>query len=290
MATSGLQLCNTADRHTVAQKDRALRFAALVKQTLDASGHRFALVARAGVDLSRFGMRYSHAGFSLREPVDPQAAPWSVRQLYVDCEAGHPQIFDQGLSAFVLGAEQPDNGYLSVVLLPDADADRIERTVRNNRLALQLLHPVYSANSHPWATRYQNCNQWVLEMLAAAWAGLPGDGSATPSEALRQRSQRWLLDTAYQPAVFEVPPWLMVAGLFIPWIRNGDHPSSDLDANRYRVTTPASIEAFVRARIPTARRLQFCHTAEYAVVREGWEPIADGCMPAATDRRVVLTP
>jgi hypothetical protein len=289
-ADSVLQVCHGADRHTVAQKDRALRFTALIRQALDLSGARLALISRAGVDLSRFGMRYSHAGFSLREPPDRDASPWSVRQLYVDCDAGHPQIFDQGLAAFVLGAERPDEGHVSIVLLPEADAVRVERTAADDRLALHLLHPVYSANSHPWSTRFQNCNQWVLEMLAAAWDDGPSEAAGSGPGALRQRAQHWLRRSDYQPAVFDVAPWLMAAGLFIPWIRNADHPASDLEANRYQVTTPASIEAFVRARLPTARRLQFCYTAQHAVVRDGWEPMADGCVPSGTDRVVPMNP
>jgi hypothetical protein len=36
-------------------------------------------------------------------------------------------------------------------------------------LALQLLGGSYSANAHAFSTRYQNCNQWVAELLAEAW-------------------------------------------------------------------------------------------------------------------------
>ena len=40
------------------QHDRVFRFSALVRGVLDQSGHRLALIARAGTDLRRFGQRY----------------------------------------------------------------------------------------------------------------------------------------------------------------------------------------------------------------------------------------
>jgi hypothetical protein len=53
--------CDRADKVTAADQDRVLRFAAAVKDELARSGSSLALVARAGLDLSRFGLLYSHA-------------------------------------------------------------------------------------------------------------------------------------------------------------------------------------------------------------------------------------
>ncbi|MDE2276337.1 MAG: DUF2145 domain-containing protein, partial [Burkholderiales bacterium] len=54
-----------------------LQFSAIVRQALDASGAAAALVSRSGLDLSRFDLRYSHAGVSLQHSPE---TPWSVRQ------------------------------------------------------------------------------------------------------------------------------------------------------------------------------------------------------------------
>ena len=85
------------------QHDRLFRFAALVRETLDQSGQRLALIARAGTDLRRFGQRYSHAGIALLASPN---TPWSVRQLYYDCDASQPRLFDQGLPGFLLGGDK----------------------------------------------------------------------------------------------------------------------------------------------------------------------------------------
>ena len=256
-----------------------------------------ALIARSGLDLSRFGQRYSHAGVSLK--TGPES-PWAVRQLYLDCDERRPRLFDQGMAAFVLGSEEPALGYVSVLLLPPAPAAALERTALDNRQALALLGREYSANAYPFSPRYQNCNQWVAELLATAW----GPGGATRGEAggetghdtpaaagerERERAQQWLRSEGYEPTVFDVG-WraLMWAGAFIPWVHGDDHPAEDVEQQIYRVSMPTSIEAFVRRKLPDATRLEFCHTEAQVVIRRGWEPIAEGCQAGPGDTVISL--
>jgi hypothetical protein len=52
-----LRLCDRAATMSASQQDRLLRFAALMKKELDALGESVALIARSGMDLSRFGLR-----------------------------------------------------------------------------------------------------------------------------------------------------------------------------------------------------------------------------------------
>ena len=277
---SGLRSCEQAPQLSAAQQDRLFRFGAIIKTELDASGQSLALVARSGLDLSRFGMRYSHAGLSLKAS---QNTPWSVRQLYYACDEQKPRIFDQGMAGFLLGSHTADVGYISVVFLPPADAAALERAALDNRRAMQVLSPSYSANAYPYSLQYQNCNQWVMEMLALSWGGL--DEFA----ALRPQAQHWLQAQGYSATVFEVGSRpLMWLASFIPWIHSNDHPAEDLDQQRYRVSMPASIEAFVQRRSSGAERIEFCHTDRHVVIRRGWEPIADGCQPGVGDQVIAL--
>ena len=82
--------------------------------------------------------------------------------------------------------------------------------------------------------------------------------------------------------------WLVAPYGAVPWVHNGDHPQDDLAAGRYRVSMPAAIEAFVQARLHAARRIELCHTERQIVVRQGWQPIAEGCRPADGDRVIPL--
>lgn len=275
-----MRFCDQQTQFSADQQDKLFRFGAIIKAELEKSGQSTVLIARSGLDLSRFGLRYSHAGVSAKAS---QNAPWSVRQLYYACDEKKPRIFDQGMSGFVLGTDDPSTGYVSIVLLPPAEAAQLEHVALDNRQALQLLSAAYSANAYPFSARYQNCNQWVMEMLAAAWGHLDN------ADDLRVRAQSWLKDHGYMPSVFDVSfPPLMLLGAFIPWIHGDDHPSEDTTHALYRVSMPASIEAFVHASVPNATRMEFCHTDRRVVIRRGWDPIAAGCQPAEQDTVIAL--
>jgi hypothetical protein len=279
-----MRFCDRPADSSPARQDRLLRFGAIIKSELEKSGQGVALIARSGIDLSRFGVRYSHAGVSLQAS---ENTPWSVRQLYYACDEGKPRIYDQGMSAFVLADDSSAVGYVSVVLLPQPEAADLERVALSNQQALQLLGATYSANAYPFSQRYQNCNQWVIELLAAAWGRL-GAGP-DDAEAQRAQAQVWLKGQGYRPSELAVNSRpLMWAGAFIPWLHNDDHPPEDIEQMTYRVSMPASIEAFVRARVPGATRVEFCHTDRYVVVRRGWALIPEGCEPGSQDTVIAL--
>ena len=280
-----LRYCDAAAELTTAQQATLFRFGAVVRDTLERSGHDIALIARSGLDLSRFDQRYSHAGLSLRASPN---APWSVRQLYYDCDERRPRLFDQGIAGFVLGSVDPSAGYVSVLLLPPAAALPLERAAQDRRQALSLLGGTYSANAYAFAQRYQNCNQWVAEMLAVAWGGL-AEADAVAGPERRAQAQQWLQAQGFMPTRFEVRnPLLMWLGGALPWLHSDDHPPEALAQQHFLVSMPASIEAFVRATVPGARRLEFCHDGRRVVTREGWEPIAAGCRPGPDDAVVAL--
>jgi len=262
-----------------AQQDRLFRFAALVRDELAAAGAPAVLVARAGTDLQRFGLRHSHAGISLRASPN---TPWSVRQLYDDCDAARPRLFDQGLPGFVLGGASPDEGHVVLWLLPDDAAQALAAAALDDRRALALLGGTYSANAHAWSTTYQNCNQWVAELLAAAW------GAAASGPDARGQAQRWLRAEGYAPTRVEVAnPLVLLAGAVLPWLHTDDHPPGAVQRGQFDVSLPASIGAFVQRRFPASRRISLCHDRVQMVVRPGWgddPPVDAGCRAGDGDR------
>ncbi len=299
-----LNLCDRQAKVSASQQDKLFRFGAIIKSELDQSGHKVALMARSGLDLQRFGIRYSHAGVSLQAS---ENTPWSVRQLYYACDERKPRVYDQGISGFLLGTDNPNVGYISVVFLPDDKADELARAALDKRQALSVLGVSYSANAYPFSTRYQNCNQWLIELLAMAWGQLDapaeglepaeppassgGSANSSPSADPRWRSQAqsWLKAQAYEPSDIDVGSrWLMWAGAFIPFVHSDDHPQQDIDARRYRVSMPAAIEAFVHQTVPQATRVEFCHTEDHVVIHRGWSDLADGCVPGGEDEVIRL--
>ena len=293
--------CDSQVPLSAGQQSKLLRFSEVVKAELAASGQAVALLSRSGLDLARFGIRYSHAGFSLKSSPN---TPWSIRQLYYACEEQKPRIFDQGMAGFVLGTDSAAIGYVSAVLLPPEAAKLVEAAALDNPQALALLHPHYSANAYAYSLRFQNCNQWVIELLATALGALKGSGllskevpqgveqdeayPATRPNA-RATAQSWLHQQGYLPSAVQVGSRLLMwAGAFIPLIHRDDHPEADLAQQRYQVSMPASIEGFVQAKMPGTQRIEFCHNAQHIIIHRGWSPVAEGCVPGPEDQVIAL--
>jgi hypothetical protein len=278
-ASASQRLCDRSLPLNARQQDRLLQVAALVRHELEAADQNVALISRSGLDLQRFGIRYSHAGFSLKD----HDTPWSVRQLYYACDERRPRLYDQGLAGFLFGTDDPDVGYVSIVWMPAREAAELERAAQDKARALRLIAGRYSANAYPFSLRYQNCNQWVAEMFAVAW------GTLSDGTDLRARAQTWLGAHGYAPAAVEVGSHaLMFAGTFVPWIHYDDHPADDRFALRFRTSLPAALEAFVRERAPGARRVELCHDSRRVVIHHGWDAVPEGCKPQAGDRVIAL--
>lgn len=278
-ARAGLRFCDREPRLAAVDQDRLLRLGALVRERLQRQGAAAALLSRSGLDLSRFGQRYSHAGVALRDAGD---SPWAVRQLFYACGEGRPRLYEQGLGAFVLGTDDPAVGYVSAVLLPPEAAAPLAAAALDDRRALSLLGASYSANAYAFSTRYQNCNQWLAELLALAW----GAGDATPP---REAAQAWLKSAGYRPVRVQVESRLtMLAAGFVSWVHVDDHPEDEVLRMAFAISLPASLEAFVHARWPRAERIEFCHAGRRVVVHRGWTPVADGCVAGDGDETLDL--
>ena len=271
------RFCERGTDLGAAHHDKRLRLVARLRQELQASGTSVMLISRSGTDLSRFAQRYSHAGIALK---DSPNTPWSVRQLYYACDEGRPRLFDQGLAGFLLAADEAPSGHVSLVMLPPGPAAALEAAALDRRLSLQILAAEYSANAHAFSTRYQNCNQWVAELMAAAWGGL----GAQPT---REQAQAWLQAQGFEPHRFEAGSWwLALAARLVPLLHHDDHPEADLQAGVYRVSMPASLEAFVQQQVPGAQRVELCHDERHIVVRRGWQPLGPGCEAGPGDERL----
>ena len=278
-ASTSQRYCDRPSPLTARQQDRLLQVAALVRRELEAAGQDVALIARSGLDLQRFGIRYSHAGLSLKD----NTTPWSVRQLYYACDERRPRLYDQGLAGFLFGTDDPEVGYVSIVWMPPAQAAEVERAAQDKARALRLIAGRYSANAYPFSLRYQNCNQWVAELLATAWGDLPN------GDDLRARAQAWLAGHGYAPPAVQVRSHLyMFAGAFVPWLHYDDHPLDDRYALRFHTSLPRALEEFVRERAPEALRVELCHDAKQVVIHAGWDAVPEGCKPQPGDRVIAL--
>ncbi len=173
---------------TVSTLRQGLALAESTRQALDQGGARVYVLARAGQDLRRFGLNWSHLGF-----VYAAQGQWRVVHKLNDCGSDQAAVYRQGLAEFFNDGPWRYEAML-VPLKPDV-ADQLLTALGDNRRMLALHEPAYSVVAYPWAQKYQQSNQWALETLAAA---------LSPGIRDRQRAQAWLLFNGYQPTVLNL--------------------------------------------------------------------------------------
>lgn len=212
---------------------KALDLGLKTRTALDASGASVAIIGRVGSDLSEYGLRYSHAGFVWR---DHPGGRWRVVHMLNQCGTPNSDLFVEGLGNFFL--DDPLI-YEALLVIPSAQSQaRIARFL-GTELPRRLYEPKYSLIANPWATLYQNSNQWLLEVTAAA--------SSDAAAASRTDAQNWLRTQGYTPSVLVLPPLKRLgARLFAANTRFDDHTNAEWSSSRYNVVSVESIERFVR--------------------------------------------
>ena len=274
-SASSFLFCDHEAALTATEKNQALNFSQVVKNVLEKSGKEVAIVSRSGTDLTRFHIRYSHSGIALKKS---ENTAWSVRQLYYGCDDQKPSIFDQGLAGFLMTHDDDIPSYVSVLLLPSPASEELEQTALNNKTSLQLLGSEYSANAYAFSTIYQNCNQWVVELLAYAW------GNINATDNFRTNAQSWLKANDYKPTDIDTKyRYVIWLGHLIPLLHSNDHPPENVDNKIFQVCMPASVEQFVKKRYDSVSRVEMCLKDNRIVIHHGWDSIADGCIAGPDD-------
>jgi hypothetical protein len=222
---------------------KGLQLALKTFQALDQSGEKLALIGRVGSDLSKHKLRYSHMGFALRE--HPKGR-WTVAHLLNQCGTAASALFDEGLGFFF---NDDPFAYEALLLFPSPETQ--ERLIRalGTALPASLHHPGYSMVAFPWATKYQNSNQWLLEVAAAA---LAPEGTVFS----RQQAQAWLKQAGYQPTLLRLGTFERLGGrMFRANIAFDDHPSELRFSDQIFTVTVESVAEFVRRLDPKTRNL-----------------------------------
>jgi hypothetical protein len=220
---------------------RSMDLAQRTVQALDASGAGVALLARAGQDLSKYGLRYSHMAIAVR---DHPKGRWTVVHELNECGTAASSLYDEGVGNFLL----TDLYHYEVqVLVPGKEAQARLLALMATRAPLRLHEPHYNMLSYVYSTRYQNSNQWVLEVLAAA-ASQAGEGTT------RTLAQGWLKDAGYEPLTIDIPAATRLgARLFRANVAFDDHPFDRRMAGRIDTVTTEAITRFVLRRDREAR-------------------------------------
>jgi hypothetical protein len=255
------QTCDATPPDTLSVT-RGLALAERVQQSLDATDARVVIIARAGQDLRKYGLDWSHLAFAYREGLpapatidraDPWPASgaalfdgpparrvprstWRIVHKLNQCGTAEAAVFRQGLAEFFF--DTPFR-YAAAYVTPSPEVQAaLLQVLTDDRRLVQWHTPAYSVVAYPWSTRYQQSNQWALETLA---------GSLDPAASTRERAQAWLQLHDYQPTVLHIDALTRLGGRITRAnVAFDDHPNAKRFSDHIETVTVESMFAWLQ--------------------------------------------
>jgi hypothetical protein len=211
--------------------EQGMALAQRTSQALDAeharSGARVVVLARAGQDLSKYQLRYSHLGWAYKTA----QGPWRVLHKLNQCGTATGDLYHQGLGEFFLDDLWRQEAAWAVPA-PALQAPLFE-LLTDPRRSVALHERAYNLVSYVWGQRYQQSNQWAIETLAMA---------AEPGVTTREQAQAWLRFKAYQPTTLKLGAFTRLgARAGTANVAFDDHPNEKRFADRIETVTVDSV-------------------------------------------------
>ena len=224
---------------TAASVEQGLRLALRTHEALEAlharDGTQVVLLARAGRDLRKYGLRYSHMGIAWRTADALGRPAWRVLHKLNTCGTGRADLWRQGLGEFFLD-DLWRHEAAWVVPTPEVQR-RLAALLADDARALRLHQRPYSIVSYAWGRRYQQSNQWALETLAMA---------LEPAADSRERAQAWLQLRGYEPTTLHLGPLTRLGGrMTAANVAFDDHPDAKRFSDRIETVTVDSVFAWM---------------------------------------------
>ena len=217
--------------------ERGMKLAEQTSAALDAehakSGTRVVALGRAGQDLGKYGLRYSHFGWAYKTP----EGPWRVSHKLNECGTAVGHLYRQGLGEFFLDDLWR---YEAVYAVPTPEVQqRLLAVLQDTGQTRALQHPPYSMVSYVWGRKYQQSNQWALETLALAME--------PAAVRTRDQAQAWLQFKGYEPTTLKLGPLTRMGGrVGSANIAFDDHPNEKRFSDRIETVTVDSVLAWLQ--------------------------------------------
>jgi hypothetical protein len=196
------------------------------------SGVKVVVLARAGQDLSKYGLRYSHLGLAYKTP----QGQWLVAHKLNSCGTAEAALYRHGLGEFFL-----DDlfRYEAAWAVPSRELqDKLYAALLSDSQTTVLHTKPYSMVSYVWSQKYQQSNQWALETLAA---------SMDATVQTRPQAQAWLQRKAYSPTTLKIGPLTRLGGRVTSAnVAFDDHPGEKRFSDRIETVTVDSVFAWLQ--------------------------------------------
>lgn len=241
-----------AGKVTLQSVERGLALAEKTMASLNASGQKVVVLARAGQDLGKYDLKYSHLGFAYKQMTSDGTSTWRVLHKLNDCGTSASAIYKQGLGEFFMDdLWRYEAAWLPLTLEAQ---NRLLAMIENPEQTTRMHHKPYSMVSYVWGQKYQQSNQWAIETLAAAVA---------PDVSSRQQAQAWLKTSGYAPTTLKLGPLTRLGGrVTAANIAFDDHPDEKRFSSRIETVTVDSVFSWLQrgqispaGKLPTVVRL-----------------------------------
>ena len=212
------------------QVERGMNLAAATARQLEASGADVVMLARAGQDLGKYGLQWSHLGFAYRDSsVTP--ATWRVLHKLNHCGTAEGALYRQGLGEFFMDRPFRYEAAYSV-LRPELQTALLPLLSDNQQVA-RFNEPRYNMLAYAWGTTYQQSNQWALETLALA---------AKPELSHRAEAQAWARAQGYRPTDLRLSTFVRLgARISRANVAFDDHPTAQRFAGHIETVSADSM-------------------------------------------------
>lgn len=228
---------------------KAMALAERAQQALETSGAQVALIARAGQDLSKYKLRFSHVGIVWRD--HPQGR-WLVVHELNECGTAHSSLYNEGLGNFFMDDMYQ---YQSQIIVPSPEVQSRLAQVLASQTSRRLHEEHYNMLAYVFSTQYQNSNQWVLETYAAA--NNPAGKIETRSEA-----QAWLKQADFAPITLSIPAATRLgARMFRANVAFDDHPFGRRMTRQIDTVTVDSVVRFMHRQDAAVREIELAEQA-----------------------------
>jgi hypothetical protein len=210
-----------------------------IHQRLEQLQPKIALIGRVGQDLSKYGLRYSHIAFIQK---DASSGQWRTTHLLNGCNSNQSALWQEGLANFFLDDLV---AYEALLVIPSpAIQEKLQAIVSNSDTIMSMHQPLYNMVAYPFSDKYQNSNQWALELFTMALAQQAG---INPPISTRTQAQQWLKLTSYEPSTLKLSAFTRLgARMFKANVAFDDHPDARRFADLIDTVTVESMASYIK--------------------------------------------
>lgn len=242
MAWAG-RSCDAPKPPAASMIEKGMTLAERTLKALDAehakNGTKLVVLARAGQDLSKYSLRYSHLGLAYKAP----DGRWLVAHKLNACGTDEASVYRQGLGEFFL-----DDlfRFEAAWAVPSREVqDKIHAVLLDTQRATSMHTKAYSMVGYVWAQKYQQSNQWAIETIALAMDS--NCNREQPIKAARQCAQAWLQSKGYEPTVLKIGALTRLGGrVTAANVAFDDHPNEKRFSDRIETVTVDSVFAWLQ--------------------------------------------